>query len=162
MAKGTTRKKTVETVEEPAEEKEKTIGLFDVLNMIEGQKTPWNRLDDGYKKAYSQFMINRFVSSQPLYCPIVAELSCQQLTDEQHYLILCNVVTGNRKHWFNYKAYKKEKVEKDLDELIFACCKEYEIGHREAKMYINNLEETVKDQLRAKWAESYNYERGNK
>lgn len=162
MAKGTTRKKTVKTEEAPAEEKEKSIGLFDVLNMIEGQKLPWDKLPDEYKKAYSQFMINRFVSSQELYVPIVAELACMQLTDEQHYLILCNTVAGNRKHWFNYKAYKKEKVEKDLDLLIFAICKEWELGRREAKMYINNLEETVKDQLREKWGESYIYERGNK
>ena len=31
MAKGTTRKKTVETVEEPAEEKEKTIDFVNSL-----------------------------------------------------------------------------------------------------------------------------------
>lgn len=28
------------------EEKEKSIGLFDVLGMIEGAKTPWNDLDE--------------------------------------------------------------------------------------------------------------------
>ena len=80
MAKGTTRKKTVKTEEAPAEEKEKSIGLFDVLNMIEGQKLPWDKLPDEYKKAYSQFMINRFVSSQELYVPIVAELACMATT----------------------------------------------------------------------------------
>ena len=64
MAKGTTKKKTVKTEETPVEEKEKTIGLFDVLNMIEGQKLPWDRLPDEYKKAYSQFMINRFIRTE--------------------------------------------------------------------------------------------------
>lgn len=28
------------------EEKEKSIGLYDVLGMIEGAKTPWNDLDE--------------------------------------------------------------------------------------------------------------------
>lgn len=161
MAKNTSKKKVVNTEETAVEEKEKTIGLFDVLSMIEGQKLPWAKLSDEYKKAYNQYMINRFISSNELYVPIVAELSTMQMTDEQHYLILCNTVAGNRKHWFNYKAYKKEKSEKDLDMLIFAVCKEWELGRRESKMYINNLTDTVKDKLRDKWGESYIYEKGH-
>lgn len=161
MAKNTSKKKIVNTEETVVEEKEKSIGLFDVINMIERQKLPWAKLSDEYKKAYNQYMINRFISSNALYVPIIAELSTMQMTDEQHYLILCNTVAGNRKHWFNYKAYKKEKTEKDLDMLIFAVCKEWEIGRREAKMYINNLTDTVKDKLCDKWGEFYIYEKGN-
>lgn len=141
------------------DEKEKIIGLFDVLNMIDGPRTPWAELSDDYKKAYSQFMINRFVSSIELYVPIVAKLSeTKGLTDEQHYFILTNTIDPHRKHWFNYKTYKKEKTEKDQLLLEYAVCREYEIGRREAKMYINNLAEVVKDKLRTKWEEVYKNE----
>ena len=145
---------TKKTTEEPKEEKEKSIGLFDVLDMIQTKRIPWNELDEGYKKAYSQFMINRFISSVEMYVPVLAKLSEMRLTDEQHYTILCNTLVS--KHWFNYKTYKKEKAEKDMDLLVFAVSKEYEVGAREAKTYINNLTETVKDQLRAKWSDLYN------
>lgn len=153
MPKATT--KTKKPVEQPSEEKEKTIGLFDVLDMIQTKRIPWSELDEAYKKAYSSFMINRFISSVEMYLPILAKLSeIKQLTDEQHYTILCNTLAT--KHWFTYKTYKKEKTDKDTELLLFAISKEYEIGRREAKTYINNLTETVKDKLRSKWAELYN------
>jgi len=153
MPKATT--KTKKPAEQPSEEKEKTIGLFDILDMIQTKRIPWSELDEAYKKAYSQFMINRFISSVEMYLPILAKLSeIKQLTDEQHYTILCNTLAT--KHWFTYKTYKKEKTDKDTELLLFAISKEYEIGRREAKTYINNLTETVKDKLRSKWAELYN------
>lgn len=153
MPKATT--KTKKPAEQPSEEKEKTIGLFDVLDMIQTKRIPWSELDEAYKKAYNPFMINRFISSVEMYLPILAKLSeIKQLTDEQHYTILCNTLAT--KHWFNYKTYKKEKTDKDTELLLFAISKEYEIGRREAKTYINNLTETVKDKLRSKWAELYN------
>lgn len=137
------------------EEKEKSIGLFDVLGMIEGAKTPWNDLDEGYHKAYSQFMINRFISSKDVYLPIIEKLSTLKVTDQQHYEILCNAISGSRRHFFDYKSYKKEKVGKDEEFLIFALSKEYEIGKREAKTYINKINESEKTYLKNKWTDLY-------
>lgn len=159
MAKGISKSKTAKKTN-VSDETEKKIGLFDILNMIEGRKLPWSKLSDDYKNEYNQFIINRFVSSYEMYAPIVAELTTRKLTDEQHYLILCNFISGNYKHWFNNKAYKKEKNGDERDLLIFATCREYEIGERGAKLYINNLKTDVKDKLCEKWGESYKYERG--
>jgi hypothetical protein len=155
--KTSTKKSTSASVTAPAtEEVEKKIGLFDVLDMIQTKRTPWAELDDGYKDAYSQFMINRFVSSVDFLVPIVEKMSTMKaLTNEQHYFILTNSIPTGRKFWFNYKAYKKEKVEKDEEFLIWAISKEYEIGKREAKTYINNLSGTEIDQLKDKWEEFY-------
>lgn len=134
---------------------DKKYTIFDILDVLQGPRTPWHDLPDEMKKQYSSFMINRFISSVEMYLPIVAKLSeIKQLTDEQHYTILCNTLAT--KHWFTYKTYKKEKTDKDTELLLFAISKEYEIGRREAKTYINNLTETVKDKLRSKWAELYN------
>lgn len=143
-------KKTTNT--EPTEKK---IGLFDCIGMIEGEKLPWNDLSDDYHKAYSQFMINRFISSKEAYIPIIDEVSRLKLTDEQHYGILCSFIANNRRHYFDYKAYKKEKEETDVQLLTFAIAKEYELGYREAKMYINKLDDTVKTKLKSKWKDLY-------
>ena len=35
--------------------------LFEMLNMIEGDKIPWNELPENLKAAYNPFIINRFV-----------------------------------------------------------------------------------------------------
>jgi len=44
MPKATT--KTKKPAEQPSEEKEKTIGLFDVLDMIQTKRIPWSELDE--------------------------------------------------------------------------------------------------------------------
>ena len=62
-----------------------------------------------------------------------------------------------RKHYFNYKAYKTEKASDDDKLLIWACSKEYEIGFREAKMYLEQMPNEVKEELKSKWEESYKY-----
>ena len=152
------RKKTTEASQSVSatEPIEKKIGLFDVLEMIQGKRIPWEELDDGYKEAYSQFMINRFVSSIEFLCPLISEISAlKSLTNEQHYYILTHAIPTGRKLWFNYKAFKKEKQDKDEEFLIWAISKEYEIGKREAKTYIELLTDDEKAQLKKKWEEPY-------
>lgn len=134
---------------------DKKYNLFDILAIIEGPKTPWNDLPDELKNQYSAFMINRFISSKDVYLPIIEKLSTLKVTDQQHYEILCNAISGSRRHFFDYKSYKKEKVGKDEEFLIFALSKEYEIGKREAKTYINKINESEKTYLKNKWTDLY-------
>ena len=110
--------------------------IFDVLNSIELEKQSWNELTDEFKKAYSQFMLNRLVSSKKQYLPIVAKLSTMKLTDEQHYLFLCSLI-NEQKHYFDYKAYKTKK---DVNEnTIKAVMKEFNVSKRTAKEYLDIL-----------------------
>jgi len=157
--RATTKKSTSDTKPKKApkaEPEEKKIGLFDVLDMIAGAKTPWEELSDDYKAAYSQFMINRFIASVDYLLPIVEHLSCMKgLTNEQHYLMLTSAIPPGRKLWFNYKMFKKEKTDKDEEFYVWAMSREYEIGLREARTYINNLDNTEKAQLKDKWEEIY-------
>lgn len=136
-------------------EEPKKLGLFDVLGMIEGQQLPWNELSEEFQKLYSPYMINRFISSKEQYAPIISKIDTLKLTPEQHYTLLCQIVDNRKRHYFDYKAYKKQKVEKDENLLIYACCHEYEIGAREAKTYINTMNDTVKEQLKTKWKDHY-------
>lgn len=139
---------------EDKEEKKPT--LFDMLSMIETVKTPWKDLTEDQQKAYAPYMINRFVSSKEIYAPAVAQIDTLKLTPEQHYALMCELVSNTHRNYFDYKAYKKSKdTDKKFDLLIWACSKEYEIGAREAKMYLEYMKQEVKDQLIQKWEESY-------
>jgi len=139
---------------EDKEEKKPT--LFDMLSMIETVKTPWKDLTEDQQKAYAPYMINRFVSSKEIYAPAVAQIDTLKLTPEQHYALMCELVSNTHRNYFDYKAYKKSKdTDKNYDLLIWACSKEYEIGAREAKMYLESMKQEVKEQLIQKWEESY-------
>lgn len=126
--------------------------IFDVLNEIEFDKKPWAELDDEFKKTYSQFMLNRLVSSKSQYLPIIAKLSTMGLTDEQHYMFLTSVVK-RQKHYFNYKSYK---VNKPVDDkTLFAIMQEFKRGRKEALMYLDLLSVEDVKQIVNKWMPYY-------
>lgn len=122
--------------------------IFDVLNSIELEKQQWCELSDEFKKAYSQFMLNRLVSSKKQYLPIVAKLSTLKLTDEQHYTFLCSLINA-QKHYFDYKAYRTKK---DVNEnSIKAIMKEFNVSKRTAKAYIELLGVADTKAITDKW-----------
>jgi len=142
----------------PVEDDEpKKPTLFDMLSMLETTKTPWNELTEDQQKAYNPFMINRFVSSKEIYAPAVAQIDTLKLTLEQHYTLMCELVSNTHRNYFDYKAYKKEKSSKsdNKDLLIYAISREYEIGNREAKMYLEQIPDEVLTKLASKWEDSY-------
>lgn len=118
------------------------ISLFDVLKEITKNQTPYNELTDDYKKQYSQFMINRFASSISLYIAPLAEIDKYKVSDSIHHRYVTSFF-HKKDHYFNYKAYKKEKNE--YESLVPFICKYFEIGPREAAQYVDLM--TV-DQLK--------------
>lgn len=130
------------------------MNLFEALNSIELDKKPWNELSEDFKKVYSQFMFNRFVSSKKQYLPVIAKLSTMKLSDEQHYNVLCSLL-DKQKHYFDYKAYKQK--DKLVDEFtLYALQHEFDIGVKDAQRYADIL--SVKDlkELCNKWRNHYN------
>jgi len=92
----------------------KSNPLFDTLNYICTKQYKWEELPDDCRKNYSQFMINRFLSSYEYLIPLVNELSISKtLSDKQHYTILYTWVKRT-KHYFNYNAYKASKTDTNL------------------------------------------------
>ena len=131
-----------------------TSPLFEVLKLFTTKQYPtWMDLPEEMKVGYSQFMINRFLSSKEYLLPLLENLTCKRLSDEQHYNLLMNAVRPGFTR-FDYSAYKKTPED---DELISALCKEYQIGKREARIYADELPETEKDKIKEKWADFYKY-----
>ena len=75
---------------------------------------------------------------------------------------MTHAIPTGRKLWFNYKAFKKEKQDKDEEFLIWAVSKEYEIGKREAKTYIELLTDDEKAQLDNETNNKINYAKRNR
>ena len=139
------------------EPEEKKCSLYDMILIAESVKTPWKDLTEEQQKLWTPYVINRFISSREEYTPLIAMVEKYKLTPEQHYTFICSLIDGRRKHYFNYKAYKTDKATDDEKLLIWACSKEYEIGAREAKMYLADMTDDVKDALKAKWKDSYDF-----
>ena len=143
------------------------MNIFDVVGVIELDKRPWSQLDDEFKKTYSQFMINRIVSSKKQYLPLIAKLSTMKLSDEQHYTFLCSLV-NKQKHYFDYKSYKQNKMLDKLTmyalehELILAiktlcvmqkCCLQQILKHsvrngKTTSIRINNFKDSICNHLK--------------
>lgn len=129
--------------------KKKSSPIFDILNFICTKQYSWKDLPEEYRKGYNQFILNRFMSSYEYLLPLLNELTIKRLTNEQHYTILYTWVKRT-KHYFNYNAYKTEKIDSNL---VTAVKKEYDIGNREARRYIDLLTEECKAALLKKWAD---------
>ena len=127
--------------------------LFDILNIICTKEYTWETLPEELKAVYSQFMINRFLSSYDYLMPLLDEVTTKHLTDEQHFTLLYTWVK-HTKHYFNYNAYKAEKTDPDL---ITALKKEYKINNREAERYNELLNDAQRKFLLDKWADYIRY-----
>lgn len=141
------------------EPKEKKVSLFDVLAEIEGQQRSWDELGELFHKAYSQFMINRFISSKKNYIGAIELVSKYKLPDNIHYEYLCSFI-NQQKHYFDYKSYKNTKEDDEL--ALYAIRHEYEISLKDAKSYYemfadvnhpNGAETILK--LKNKWKQHY-------
>lgn len=127
--------------------------LFELLNFICTKQYTWEDLPYEYKQGYSQFMINRFMSSYEYLLPLLNELTTKQLSNEQHYKILYEWVKKT-KHYFNYNAYKVEKIDPNL---LISLKKEYNIGTKEAKRYNELLNDSQREFLINKWSDYIKY-----
>lgn len=131
-----------------------TNPLFETLTLITTKQYPtWNSLPEEYRNGYSQFMINRFMSSQEALLPILDIVSAMRLSNAEHYEILINAVP-QRRTYFKYEAYKKLEEDK---ELLMAIEKEFEVGLREARIYERELNAQAKKDIKEKWHDYYKF-----
>jgi len=119
-----------------------------ILNVLETTKPSWDDLDDEFKEAYEKciFLINRFISSKPIYIPLVNLLTTASFNPRRHYELLRNTI-AKQTHYFNLKAYKKDTEKPLKDELlkIIAIKKEYNLTEKEALDHLTMIppEETL-------------------
>lgn len=127
--------------------KESTKSLFDHINAIytDQRIDYFTNLSDADKKSYSIYMVNRFLSMNPLQLPFVNEIQKYNLSPDIHYLFFSQLVPRGKQFNKYIKGAKEKTYEQWMIELV---SKHYEVSSAEAIEYIDMLYRLNKKELR--------------
>lgn len=98
----------------------KTKSIFDFLNCLFQSKTKWNDLSESDKKAFSPYMINRFISMHPDFVGVVNYLQQYTISGMQPkevYKLYLDLLP-RQKFFAKYIKSKKEENDKIPSNLI--------------------------------------------
>lgn len=114
--------------------------LFDHIKAITNEQDPryWDKLEEGDKKSWSNYMVHRFLSMNNDWIELIAELQpyTQELPPPIFYKMLIGIIPKGR-HFLKYtKGSKSEVYEKWLVELVVL---EYKCSIKEAEEYLEIL-----------------------
>jgi hypothetical protein len=118
--------------------------LFDWLNEITWNKTPWNKFTEDDHSLFLPWMVNRFISMNSKYIELVNEVQQYNLPSKQLYEYYCLAIP-KQKQFFKYIKGKKLKDDPCIDLIaeIFL------VSTREAREYIDNMSKEEIDSLNA-------------
>ena len=111
--------------------------LFSHINEIyqSQRKNYFSTLNDGDKKTYSPYMINRFLSMNIHQIPVVNAIQqFSQVPAEQHYLFYANMIPRGRQFNKYIKSRAEEKYESWVVELV---ARHFLISQAEAVQYLD-------------------------
>jgi hypothetical protein len=113
------------------------LGIFDILNCITYSKEDLDFSEDILKKAYNQYMINRWLSmNEHLFAISEIANKITNLTDEQHYDMLRSVIP-KRRYQFNYLKKIKDVSAQQKKYIAHY----YGIGLKDAEEYVHQMTE---------------------
>lgn len=101
----------------------KTKSIFDFLKCVFQEKTPWEKLTEPDRKAFSPYMMNRWISMHPDYIGIVNYLqqyNIEGMKPREAYKLYCDMLPPV-KFWSKYiksKADKSDAINKNLIDFI--------------------------------------------
>jgi hypothetical protein len=122
--------------------------LFDHINEIyqSQRKNYFDTLDDGEKRTYSNYMVNRFLSMNIHQLPLVNEIQKYNLPSDVHYLFYATTIPRGRQFNKYVKAKKEDKYEEWLVTLV---AKNYTVSEAEAVEYLEIYYRDDKPALRS-------------
>jgi hypothetical protein len=117
----------------------KAKSIFDFLSCLTDKKTPWSKLSDMDKKAFSPFMINRWLSMSPELIELVNEF--QQYTigilSKQHVYQLYYEILPKKKMFAKYiKGANSDKYNPALIDFVSEA---HQVSTRESLDYVDIL-----------------------
>ena len=121
--------------------------LFEHINAIyqEQRKDYFSKLDDGEKRTYSNYMVNRFLSMNIHQLPLVNEIQKYNLPPDIHYLFFATTIPRGKQYNKYVKAAKETKYE---EWLVILVAEHYCVSQDEAIGYLDIYYDTNKDALR--------------
>lgn len=97
-------------------------GLFDHIKAITSEQDPkyWDKLDESDKKTWSNFMVHRFLSMNPDWIELIAELQpyTEILEPREMYLAYIGIIPKGKYYLRYVKGKKESKFEPWLVDLI--------------------------------------------
>lgn len=149
--------KKIEELEKNVEEKK--FSPFDIINYLTDSKSApaWNELTEAEQKAFSPFLTYRSLSSNERLIRLLSAFSQYSSDPGELYEFLRNIMDNKQRWYYNYKAYKKAKIENEAEYklTLYAVKKQYKLGNRDAEYYMDNLSPELLESLRNKWKEHY-------
>jgi hypothetical protein len=127
----------------------KKMTIFDHLSNITDKKVNWNTLNDVDKKAFSPYLINRWLSMNMDFIEIVNELqkyTIGQLSAAETYKLYFEFLPKQKQFNKYVKGKKADKYNQDLVELL---SQHFCVSEKESTEYIEILESTNKDELKS-------------
>jgi hypothetical protein len=122
--------------------------LFDHINEIyqSQKKNYFSTLDDGEKRTYSAYMVNRFLSMNIHQLPLVNEIQKYNLPSDVHYLFLATTIPRGKQ----YNKYVKSKNETKYESwLLTLVAKHFNVSEIEAESYLEIYYRDDKEGLRS-------------
>jgi hypothetical protein len=123
------------------------MNIFDLANDILVKKRDWSELSEEDKKAFTPFMVIKFMGMNKDLCVIMNDLQIQDilvLSSKDCYNIIKDVTPKGKK----YLSYIKGTTKQKNTELIAHIAKYFECSTREASEYLLFLsKEDLKDIL---------------
>lgn len=127
------------------------VTLFDHIKAITQtqDKKYWDKLDESDKKTWSNYMVFRFLSMNPDWVTMVAQLQpyLQEVPPKACYLALIDIIPKTRAFLKYMKAKGEDVYEKWLIELV---TKHYNTSTLESEDYIKILYSTKSGRERIK------------
>lgn len=117
--------------------------LFEHIKAITETKDPkyWDKLDESDRKTWSNYMIIRFVTMNPDWVELIADILpyIQEAPPKAVYRVLCELLPKGKRYLKYMKSASSEKYEQWLVELV---AKYYEVSISEAEDYLHILYKT--------------------
>lgn len=117
--------------------------LFDHIKAVTQFQDPkyWDKLEDGDKKTWSNYMVHRFLSMNPDWIEVLSEIQpyTQVLEPKQLYLALIGIIPKGRYFLKYTKGKKDNKYESWLVDLII---QDFMCSSKEAEDYCEILYST--------------------
>ena len=105
------------------------MNIFDWLNEISYNKTPWSSFTEKDQESFNRYMINRFISMKSNYIDIVNLIQKYPLSNMNLYNFYCKTIP-KKKTFFRYIKPKKNKIN---DSLISIVANNFNISEREVR-----------------------------
>jgi hypothetical protein len=125
-----------------AEEKRKAATMFDFIDGVTHKKREWSKWSEMDQKAFSPFMMNRFLSMRMELTELVNEFQTYTiglLRPQETYRLYFELLPNNKAFAKYIKGKSEDKYEKTLVDQI---AEHYQVSRSEAADYLDLMDKT--------------------